>query len=185
MTDQLAANVDLAVWLDYATDTLLTDRAELALQVATGWVQDACRQKLVPVVGDVVTLDVAPGTTELWLPERPVTAVTTVSILGVPLTSPTDWVLVEASRLRAKRWTYWPTADPVVVTYNHGYAIAPQTLRGVALAAAARILDNPASHATETVGGVAQTAAGTGYVGRLTADEEATLVPYMALEAVA
>jgi hypothetical protein len=188
MPDQLATNTDLVVWLDIPTLTMPTDRAEEALHVATGWVQSYTQQKLVPVTGDVVTLDVPPNTRELWLPERPVTAVTSVTILGVPLVSGTDSTLIGASRLRAKRWTYWPTDDPVVVTYNHGYATADQTLRGVVLSAAARIINNPASMRGENVGSVSWQAAGvgrdTGTAGLLLS-EQAALAPYRAAEAIA
>lgn len=186
MADQLVPDLDLVVWLDIP-DVLATDRATEVLEVATGWVQAATRQKLLAVTDETVTLPLRPGRS-VWLPERPVTAVgavLTTDAYGVstPRTLGVDYSVI-GPEIRWAYWLNWPTSS-ITVTYSHGYLSAPQAIRGVVLSAASRIVNNPAGLRSETVGSVSWTNGGTGLEmsGGLTDGELRTLGPFMALAA--
>lgn len=193
MTDRLAAPSDLATWLGVTTAD--NARSTLALEVATGWVQGYTGQKLVYVTNDTVTLTPRGASQRLYLPERPVDYVTSVTYNGTAYgAAGTDWTLVDDYLWTGYlpdaynagwrgRFTYWPPM--VTVTYTHGYPEAPQDIRGVVLAAAARVIQNPAGVQSQTVGGVSWTVSGgaTGATG-LTATEKAALAPYRQLVVV-
>jgi hypothetical protein len=129
--------------------------------VATAQIQATTGQRFIQVTNDTVTL--RGGSHLLWLPERPVTAVgaVTTSELGVVTTRVVnvDFEILGASL----HWLHlgtWPRL--ITVTYSHGYATAsmPQMPRGICLAAAGRLYDNPQQLRSETIGQVSWTAAG-------------------------
>lgn len=130
MADQLATPADLAALLQQDLD-LAT--ATLVLEAATAVVQEvAGRQRLVQVVDDVVTVV---GTTSGWLqlPQRPVTAVSAVTLDGAALSAGTATGTYRRSGSALWRDTGWATyaGEPsaVVVTYTHGYAPGAQELQ--------------------------------------------------------
>lgn len=99
-------------------------QAQLLLEGATARIRAVTGQWISEVVNDVWTTD-APVDRVLWLPQRPVSAVASVTLDGVPVT---DWVL-RGSRLR--RRCSWATAceeSEVVVTYTHGYPIESEEM---------------------------------------------------------
>ncbi len=123
MADQLATPTDLASFLQMDLDA---STANLVLYAATGAVQAACRQRLVAVTSEQITLL---GTTQGWLdlPERPVTAVTAVTVDG---TTTTDYLRFGARLWRADGWqTACGTPSAVAVTYSHGYTVGAQGLQ--------------------------------------------------------
>jgi hypothetical protein len=156
----LATPSDLASYIQSDLDTAT---ATLALEVATGWIKDALGQNVLLVTNDTVVLD--GGERTLYLPERPVVsvgAVTAVDRYGIAETPVLDIdYRIRGYRLvRAGYRSTWP--EQVTVTYTHGYASGniPQGIRGVCLAAASRLYQNPEGLRSETVGGVSWTTAG-------------------------
>lgn len=149
MADQLVTLSELASFVQSDLDA---STANLVVNAATAAVQAACGQRLVAVVADEVTIL---GTTEsvLWLPERPVTLVTSVELDGDALT---DYRLMGASRLwRSRGWQavlYEPS--DVVVVYSHGYATGHQDLefaRSVVLSVARGCYVNPGGVSSEKI----------------------------------
>lgn len=145
MADMLVTADELASHLQQDLDR---SSATLAVQTATGIVQAVCRQRLIQVTDDVVTL---PTTGGQWLdlPEAPVSAVSAVAIASLPVTS---WTLTsDPTSGRARLWRYYGWQYPldggmswsltqlpqVTVTYTHGY---PTGDPGLELARAAVLM---------------------------------------------
>jgi hypothetical protein len=122
-----------------------TTSAQLALDVATSVVIARTGQTFTAVTGDVVTLDTH-GDEDVFLPQRPVTAVTSVvtrdrgSTVTTARTLNTDYE-VRGDRLRWVGIGAWPYE--VTVTYDHGYTTIPDDVKGATLAVAAEIHTNP------------------------------------------
>jgi hypothetical protein len=143
--DDLAAHLQTEVSAATAT---------LAITTATGKVQAAAGQRLLAVTADTVTLD-GGYDQYLVLPERPVTAVWSVTIDGLTVTDYTPYT----RRARLWRYTGWrgltiTTASAVApysavqVSYDHGYTLDDPKLglaRGFVLRLAAAIVANPAA----------------------------------------
>lgn len=179
----LATPSDLASHLQSDLDTAT---ATLALEVVTGWIQDELGQRVVQVTNETVTLD--GGDRILYLPQRPVVSVGTVTTTD-RFGDTTTPVLDTDYRVRGYKliWSgygrVWP--EVATVTYTHGYltAAVPQGIRGVCLSAAGRVYQNPEGLRSESVGGVSWTAAGSAVdVGPgLTDAERLTLANYKAV----
>lgn len=130
MADQLASPSDLASLLqsdlDLSTATLLVEIGTAVVQNASGG------QRIVQVVDDVQVVDVDEhdGGSWLYLPQRPVTAVSAVSVGATALSAPVDYT-VQLSRSRIWRATGWRSTlinyygqpSTVTVTNTHGYAV--------------------------------------------------------------
>jgi hypothetical protein len=153
MADMLAAPTDLANALQIDLADLNADAAILLLEAATAVVQEAAGgQRLIQVAGDSITIL---GTTDSWLdlPQRPVTAVTSVSLDGVALTAgaagglPTTYRRRGARLWRTGGWqTYVGEPSDVAVVYTHGFLDGAQGLelaRGSVLAVARGVYGNP------------------------------------------
>lgn len=150
MADQLADPADLASILQAATVDAYT--ATMLVEIGTAVVQAETGQRIVQVVDDVMELDLDEydGGSWLVLPERPVTAVSSV-LIGA--TAVTDYqVQKRRSRLwRAMGWRstliYYPDQpSTVTVTCTHGYATGHQKLqlaRGTVLSMISGLYDNP------------------------------------------
>lgn len=156
MADQLVTPLELAAYLqqdlDTATATLLVEQGTAVVQAAAG-------QRLVQVTDDVITRPGGSGRF-LTLPERPVTAVTAVTIDGIPIAAGTGYV---AYLPKAQLWRVWgwrslgPTSwtglpfAAVQVTYSHGYAAGDQKLekaRSCVFALCAQAYANPTGAST-------------------------------------
>lgn len=162
MADMLVTAAELASHLQQDVDAA---SAQLAIQNATGVVQAICRQRLVEVVGDVATLP-ATGSRWLDLPQAPVSAVASVTISAVAVTS---WTLTSNPISgRARLWRYWgwryaagggqlwplTVLPQVVVTYTHGYPAGDPGLelaRAAVLALAAGGYRNPDGLRSEAI----------------------------------
>ena len=108
--------------------------AATLLQGATAVVQGITGQRIIAVTGD--TLDIL-GTTEssLWLPQCPVTAVTSVELDGEPVT---DWKRFGVRLWRCCGWARCAhEPSTVTVVYDHGYAPTDQ---GIQLAKSAALM---------------------------------------------
>lgn len=157
MADMLATPSDLASLLQQDVDTAT---ATLLIEAATAVVQGVTGQRLVQVLNDIAVLDLDEHDRSLYLelPERPVTAVTTV-LIGA--TAVTDYsTQLRRNRLwRAYGWRSTLIAYPsqpslVTVTYSHGYAAGDQKLqlaRGAVLSLAAAVYGNPGGATREQI----------------------------------
>ena len=157
-----ATAADLEDWL--GVGTLDASRATVVLDAATGAIQGWTRQTISEVAGDAVELR---GTWKpvLELPERPVTAVTSVSVDGVAQTVDDDYVVVRNELRRPEGWDSqlrfsvfgpegWGGPDVVVaVTYTHGFATVPDDVKGVCLQLAGRMYLNPEAAAMKVIDG--------------------------------
>jgi hypothetical protein len=144
----LASPADLAAYLQRETFTAASAKeasAQLALDIASSVVVARTGQTFEAVAGDVVTLDTH-FSEDVRLPQRPVTAVTSVVTRHLGETTTTARTLntdyeVRGDRLRWVGIGTWPYE--VTVTYDHGYAEIPNDVKGATLAVAAEIFDNP------------------------------------------
>lgn len=143
-------------------------RADVLLQLASAAIQAEARQQLELVENEQAELR-GNWSHKLWLPERPVTAVSGITIRHGSIFV-NDWVLQEnndyrwdrlglvrrvsyiTGRLLAPVSGYWGGDMAVVdVTYSHGFEVIPDDLRGVCLQAAARAFSNPIGVEAEAV----------------------------------
>jgi len=148
MADMLATPEDLASLLQQDLDTAT---ATLVIEAATAVVQAACGQRIVQVVDDESELM---GTTDSWLPlpQRPVTAVASVTVDGHPVT---DWARFGSRLFRRDGWASCPhVPSSVVVVNTHGYPPGSQELqlaRSAVLSLAAGAYAAPAGVAREQI----------------------------------
>ncbi len=154
MADQLATPQDLASLLqkdlDAATATLLVEISTAAVQATVG-------QRLVQVADDSIVLL---GDTGSWLvlPQRPVTAVTSVTLDGAAVT---DWVRFGARLFRRDGWAACASEPSTVeVVCSHGYPPGAQELqlaRGACLSIIRDWYDNPSSTTSVKIDDYAET----------------------------
>jgi len=186
----LASIADLAALLG-TTIAPNDPAASLALAAASDAIRRLSGQTISYVQGDVYTPagDVMNGSRRprytlagantaqgfdlaVPLPQRPVLAVSAVNGL-VPGVS----FRLSGSDLLLASFGYWSV--PLTITYDHGYQVIPDDLRGATATAAARLLDNPQELASESIGGYSKT-----YSGRITRGTAAPYGPLSAAEAV-
>lgn len=131
--------------------TLSTEVATLVLNTASGVVRGAVGQELSAVAADTLTIM---GTTSVWLelPERPVTAVTSVAVDGEALD---DYKRFGDRLWRAWGWRSCPSVPTAVeVVYDHGWAAGDwhlEVARSMVLTLAANKIANPNSVESESV----------------------------------
>lgn len=158
--DMLATAADLQAMPGV---TLTTDEATLLIQLGTAVVQSVCGQRIVQVVDDQVVLDLDEydGGPWLFLPERPVTAVSAVAIGATALATLTDYT-VQLSRGRLWRATGWRSTllaycdqpSTVTVVNTHGWPAGHQRLqlgRAATLGLAKPFAVNPKGAARITI----------------------------------
>jgi hypothetical protein len=171
-----ATPTELAGFLQQDLDTYT---ATQALDIASQAIRDHCGWSITQESGAVATLDGVEGSA-LWLPSMLVTGVASVVESGATLTvvSQFDWTAYGKLIRVGRCWTSKPRS--VVVTYTHGYTAAPDSVKGVCLAAAGRRYQNPNTARSYTVGGVSESFAvpATGDVGFFFNSELADLAPY-------
>lgn len=147
---RFATVADLANYLGEAIPAA-DPRAEFLLDLASAAVQGYTRQTIELVNNDPIVLN-GPGNRVLLLPELPVVGVSAVSVAGTALVAG-DWKLTDAGILWRADGTSWGTGVGLVaVTYSHGYAVIPDDIRAVVLAAAGRGLSNPTGATREQIG---------------------------------
>jgi hypothetical protein len=171
-----ATPTELAGFLQQDLDTY---SATQALDIASQAIRDHCGWSITQESGAVETLD-GSGGQSVWLKTKLLTAVTSVTELGISLVATTGFDWTDAGQLiRIGRcWTYRPRS--VVVTYTHGFATVPDSVKGVCLAVAGRRFQNPEGLRSQTVGGVSEsyTIPATGQIGFFYDTELADLAPY-------
>jgi hypothetical protein len=147
VADQLATPEQLASALQQDLDAATAD---VWLNAGTAVVQNAAgRQRIVEVEDDEAELI---GTTEswLWLPQRPVSAVESVTLDGVELTAGTGDDEYDRYGARLWRTCGWAACSwkpsRVAIVYTHGYPTGDQGLemaRSSVLALAKSVYPNP------------------------------------------
>jgi hypothetical protein len=138
-------------------------RMQFFLNLASAMIRGYTDQELSTVVGEVVVFEPTWSQT-LYLPERPVTAVTALTVKAV---SDTNWRLVDERKLirgsdpnvsTSLNWSYGAT-----VTYNHGYdesTEAYERLKTICLEAASRAYTLNERSASEALGSTLMESAG-------------------------
>lgn len=172
----------------YLGASVTTDQATLLLNIATGLIQNETGQTLSAVAGDEIELR-GNWTDRLWLPQRPVTAVSAITVDGIAAPAgdytwtPDGCVTIdcESQIINAgNRRGYWGGPGIIVaVTYSHGFTVIPDDIKGVCLALAARIQSAPngGAVASESLGAYSVTYSRE-FSGMLTADEKKILKRY-------
>lgn len=132
----LATPEDLASYLQQDLDA---STANLVLSVVSAAFEAAADTKFTSTT-HTYTLQ-GYGQQEINLPRRPVIAVQSVTVDGLPVG---DYVAIGADLYRLLRWGGTSTyASPVVVTYTYGYTTVPDDVRGAVLESAAAAYSNP------------------------------------------
>lgn len=162
---------DLANRLQVDPSTINQGTATLLAQLASDAVREEIRQQVDYVENETITVWGDNGEI-LMLPQRPVTAVSAVSLAGqdlvpVQVNATTtmlmyDWrpdgtlrrVVYGGSFYAGELFYKWPLGVAVSVTYSHGYQTVPSALKHVALDLAAGVYNNPEMHDSERVGWV-------------------------------
>lgn len=181
--DDLAARLGLTLTSDEQT------RAGTLLDIASGLIQAETRQIIGQVVDDVLTM---PGTVDevINLPERPVTAVSSVTLDGRALDADGYWYL-DGNAIRRRpalmsqsygradfgsggmEWPFfypvgfgWPT-QTLEITYTHGYTTdtMPALVKTICLEVVVRIWVNPGAVINDAVAGTQTTYAARGLRG--------------------
>lgn len=152
MAGRLATVADLNHYLE--TDYGEADPRMLRLlDLASGKVQRYCRQTFVEVEDDNIQMAVSGNRRTIQLPERPVTLVSNVSLLGTGTANlPVGlYTWTEAGELTWVGGGWWPYA--VEVTYDHGFAPdeIPTDLVEIVCGVVGRILDNPNQEVQEAI----------------------------------
>lgn len=178
----------------YTGTSVASDRAAILLDTASAAIRAYCNQTFTRVAA----AQVLPGnfTHKLELPERPVTAVTSVSIGDTALTADVDYVWDGAHTLyRGTKvdgvlsvngpdylidgWGDWGgDGAQVTVTYTRGFSTIPGVVKGVCLALAARSLTSPDGVNSESVGSYSVSYSRTGGAVSLLNEEKALLNKY-------
>ena len=145
-------------------------QCDFALRSASATIRNYTKQYLSPVANDTVQLEGTWGQ-ELWLPEKPVTAVHSIVLNSPPFVAnftlpTTDYMWSRRGKLiRLGSWGLgWPvypddlvggywggSQGTVTVTYDHGYATLPDDIWGVCLAVAGRLVTNPTNVLRESI----------------------------------
>lgn len=150
MADQLCEPEDLASLLEQDLDAY---KANMLVEAATAVVQATTGnppQRLVAVASDTVSLV---GLAGAWLdlPQRPVTAVASVTLDGTALTVSTDYKVFGSRLWRSCGWiSTWGEPTLVGVVYSHGYAGGHQLLqlgRAASLSLIKGVYGNPSGAA--------------------------------------
>jgi len=157
---------DVATYVQSDVDTA---SADLAIASAEALVRGFCRQTLSEASSTAV-LPVQLGDAGWYvdLPERPVTAVTSVEVNGTAYAAGTGYQ-VDGSRIWladvSSSADDFAPVDTAEVAYDHGYASASQQfaeIKAVVLSVAGRLYDNPRGMRMESVEGYTYTRGGSG-----------------------
>lgn len=147
----------------------LTDYAEesqAACDQASAVVEDYCKRSFAQVVNDEITLRWRPS---IVLPNPPVSIITSVEIDGTAA----EYELDDWGRL----WAMTRGSD-IAITYTHGFATIPETVKLVAVRLAARIFKNPVGRVSYSVDGQSVQGASDVSPRILTSDEMRALSRY-------
>jgi len=191
----LATLEDLAALLGREVTLEEQARATRLLDMVSAAVRSECRQTLSFLASEAVRVYPVGG--EVWLPERPVTAVTSVSV-----PSTTSAAVGSGAALLASAYWWRPdgrlglgpsglangddgysgraftTDRPVDVVYSHGFSPVPDDLAGIVCGIAARHLSNPDQVSQRSIGAFSEQYEARTVGTVLAADEKAALCRY-------
>jgi len=108
-----------------------------AIAEATEAIRNYCHQYIERVAGETITLDCTGGA-RLFLPELPVTGISSVEEDGDVLTMFDDYKLGQHGILHRVGQDWKSGIQIIEVVYTHGYAPIPQDVRDVCTRAASR-----------------------------------------------
>lgn len=128
---------DLEQFLQIDIAAAKQDSAEAAITAVTAAIQNYCDQIISQVEDDALTLDCSGGT-KLFLPELPVTAVSTVVEDDETLTVTDDYKLGQHGILHRIDDDWEEGIQIITVTYTHGHSTIPDDLVAICVRAAAR-----------------------------------------------
>lgn len=159
MADPFSSAQDFAQYMGMTLPTDLA-RMQMLLDLASAAVRRYCGQTLSPVDNDVVILEPIERDT-LILPERPVTAVSSVLINTIPSVPTTNYRFTRAGLIHELSGAFW--SDGATVTYNHGYTESTdeyKAIKSVCLSAASRAYTLNERSASEFLGSTLAESAG-------------------------
>jgi hypothetical protein len=141
-SDPLCDLDEFALYLGFAIPVEDTDRATLALKIASENFRNASNQPITAVADEIEILDGTDGDT-LLLAHWPVSGITTVEVdvvggVGTELDE-ADFYTYPDGRLVRRFGTWGSIRQGVRVTYSNGYATIPEDICGVVLENAKRI----------------------------------------------
>jgi hypothetical protein len=178
MPDPLVTAQELG---DYSGITPPADLArwQMILRLASAEVRGFTGQTLSQVAADVVVMGASSGIV-LFLPELPVTAITTVLVSGVATTA---YQFTATGELYSGNATVAPTAwsDGATVTYDHGWAeFSPELdrIKSVVMDVALRAVTLNERSASEALGSTLMESAGYSPEIFLTPGEKQRLADY-------
>lgn len=149
---QFATPAELANRLGVEFSSEDSTRAEGLLTTASGLIKDVAKQHLERVEDDVLARR-GVNADRFRLPQRPVEEVTLVKLDGETVAS--DEYYLTGDKL-VKISGVWGNSHQVLeVTYTHGYAEIPESLKAICLEAVVRVWVNPGSVQSENYGGEA------------------------------
>lgn len=140
-------------------DTRATTLIGLAEEQVVGYLDGQLLETATGHEADIVGL----GTTRLWLPQRPGTAITSI------VDSDAATVAAASYRLHNRGWYVehltglWTLDETYTVTYNYGSAALTALARAVVVDLVARNFTTSPGLVQETEGGYSSTAAGVGH----------------------
>lgn len=148
--EALATLADLEAVLLREITTDESPRLTRLLEMASGIFRSESRQTISVVAGDVITIR-GSWDSQLFVPERPVTAVASVTIRGV-LLDPSAYTWRSTGLLERQFASWGDPWAPVIVTYDHGYTEIPDDVVGVICDMVANVVVNPSRVDAETIG---------------------------------
>ena len=150
----LATATQLATLLQRSFTAAEAAAADLVLDIASETIRTFCHQTLSLVEDDTLTVW-ADWRTELWLPERPVTELTSITVDGV-LVDDSTYTWDQSGEVRFS--PVWTSSGPTpwhrrqaVIVYSHGFDPMRADLRGMCLELAKAAVVTP-----DAGGGVTQ-----------------------------
>jgi hypothetical protein len=118
-------------------------------------------------------------TFEIWIPDRPVLNVVSVTLDGTPLTYGTDYDWSEFGDLdRTSDTKIWARTSDITVVWDHGLATPPPDVVAVAADIVAASITNPTGIRQESIGQYSYTLADATARMRVTDDQRRTLNHY-------
>lgn len=156
MSDPFASAQDYCNWVNIALPADLS-RLQALLKSASSAIRRYCGQVLSEVANDVVVLEPIERDT-LLLPERPVTAISSI-LVGV--SGYTNYRFTRAGRIVELSGLFWSTG--ATVTYNHGYAESSDeydSIKSICMEAASRAYTLNERSASEFLGSTLAESAG-------------------------
>jgi len=177
MAGPFALGAEFCEWTQLPIPTDLS-RLQSLLMSASSLIRSHCNQTLSPVTGDVITV-YPTSSSFLSLPERPVTAVSSVLVGGV---ATTDYYIVPRglrSGTVASPGSAWTSG--ATVTYSHGHAESSEAfkaIKSVCIEMTKRAYTADESGQAIGQGGFPMETAGFPTTLFLTGDNKETLKPY-------